>query len=313
MLKQINSIQINDRIRKNVNRDSVIELAADILKNGLTHPIVVTESGILVAGGRRLEAYKMLNKEEIEATVIADKTEEQLFDIEARENLERRSFVLTELYEVAKRKEVFVKAENKEAKKRKAKTEVCSHKSVGTKKDKETDHIVANYIGLKGTTYRNLKKVMNYEDKENFTWIDKNGDVQDYDKLLGLMNDTGKVTTALNKLFPKEKKEKEVVEETVTTDNNEELLKVIAEKDKIIAEKEANIETLKSLLDMFDNNASSKAKAIRLPDVSKESLRSAKSGILKCVHPDLSKLDKEDANALTQFFTDMFENKGGVQ
>ena len=62
----------DNRIRRNITEASVRELAEDIAKNGLYHPIVLRRSSplsgekILVAGERRLNAIMLLYKEERE-------------------------------------------------------------------------------------------------------------------------------------------------------------------------------------------------------------------------------------------------------
>lgn len=88
-----NPIIIGERFRKDLG--DLTDLAKSIEKVGLLHPIVVTEEGKLVAGMRRLEAWKLLGREEkeIPCTVIP----EYLRDAEVQENTVRKEFTLTEM------------------------------------------------------------------------------------------------------------------------------------------------------------------------------------------------------------------------
>ena len=88
---KIENVQIGERHRKDIG--NVDSLAASIREIGLLHPIVVNEHGVLIAGLRRLEAYKLLGLAEIPATVV------RLDDIvrgEHDENVYRKDFTVTE-------------------------------------------------------------------------------------------------------------------------------------------------------------------------------------------------------------------------
>ena len=64
----IRDVIIGDRFRQDLGDiDSLAQSIADV---GLLHPIVVTPGNTLIAGRRRLEAYKRLGLVEIEATVV---------------------------------------------------------------------------------------------------------------------------------------------------------------------------------------------------------------------------------------------------
>ncbi len=87
----IADIIIGERVRKDVG--DLKGLAASIEKHGLLHPIVVKSDGTLVAGFRRLEAFRLLSRKEIPASVIdvAD-----MLSAERDENTERKDFTPTE-------------------------------------------------------------------------------------------------------------------------------------------------------------------------------------------------------------------------
>jgi N6-adenosine-specific RNA methylase IME4 len=66
---KINSIIVKERKRE-INKDKVQDLAESIKELGLINPITVTKGNVLVAGNHRIEAYKLLGKDEIEVRVI---------------------------------------------------------------------------------------------------------------------------------------------------------------------------------------------------------------------------------------------------
>lgn len=72
-------------------------LADSIQKFGLLHPVVVDEQKVLVAGARRLEACKLLGRNEIEVTFLGELSEQQLREIELEENLRRKDLSDIEL------------------------------------------------------------------------------------------------------------------------------------------------------------------------------------------------------------------------
>jgi ParB-like nuclease domain len=71
----IKDIEIGDHFRRDLG--DVNDIATSIKNNGLIHPIAVTKNYYLIAGRRRIEAFKKLGLEQIPVTVI---------DIELKEN-----------------------------------------------------------------------------------------------------------------------------------------------------------------------------------------------------------------------------------
>ncbi len=102
MITKIDSIHIGERFRKEYK--DITELAESIQRVGLIHPIVIDQDNNLVAGGRRLRAYIYLNKDEIEATLIADLTKLDRRVIELEENIQRQDLEWHEL--IASRAEI---------------------------------------------------------------------------------------------------------------------------------------------------------------------------------------------------------------
>ncbi|WP_025706223.1 ParB N-terminal domain-containing protein [Paenibacillus graminis] len=107
MLTPIKSINIGTRIREDMG--DIAGLAESIQARGLLHPIIIDEAGNLIAGHRRLEAHKLLGREEVETRTLADLTEREKRLIELEENTKRKALTefeasknLTELAEAAK-------------------------------------------------------------------------------------------------------------------------------------------------------------------------------------------------------------------
>jgi hypothetical protein len=84
---KISAVQLGERRR--VKMGSIAALAKSMDTYGLIHPIVVRDDGMLVAGGRRLEAAKKLGWKSIPATPISKLSDEQLREIELEENIRR--------------------------------------------------------------------------------------------------------------------------------------------------------------------------------------------------------------------------------
>jgi site-specific DNA-methyltransferase (adenine-specific) len=69
MIKKINEIVLNNNRRK-VDESKVKELAESIKQLGLINPITVNSNNVLIAGNHRLEAFKLLGKDEIEVSIL---------------------------------------------------------------------------------------------------------------------------------------------------------------------------------------------------------------------------------------------------
>jgi len=77
-------------------------LAASIMQVGLLHPPVITSDNVLIAGARRVEAWRMLKGD----SECAEPIPVRIVDIadiikgEAAENFERKDFTLSEAVEI---------------------------------------------------------------------------------------------------------------------------------------------------------------------------------------------------------------------
>jgi len=89
---QLSEIKIGKRFRK--DNGNIQELADSIKKLGLLHPIVVSEKGELIAGLRRIEAYKKLGWTEIPTTIV---NLQEIRDGEIDENSVRKDFTPSEI------------------------------------------------------------------------------------------------------------------------------------------------------------------------------------------------------------------------
>jgi ParB/RepB/Spo0J family partition protein len=88
---KIEAIKVGVRHRRDLG--DIDELAASIAKVGLLHPIVVTPDGDLIAGERRLAAYKQLGLDDIPVTVVPVK---DIVRGEFAENSFRKNFTMSE-------------------------------------------------------------------------------------------------------------------------------------------------------------------------------------------------------------------------
>jgi len=97
----IADIIVKKRIRKDMGD---IEALAESFKcYGQITPIIINKKNVLIAGGRRLEAAKLLGWQSINA-VILDKTGElEQLELELEENKYRKDFNETEAAEAAQK------------------------------------------------------------------------------------------------------------------------------------------------------------------------------------------------------------------
>jgi len=107
MIKKINEIVLNDNRRK-VDESKVKELAESIKQLGLINPITVNSNDVLIAGNHRLEAFKLLGKDEIEVSVLdLNNLLAELAEID--ENLVRNELHWTDAdKQIARRKVIYL-------------------------------------------------------------------------------------------------------------------------------------------------------------------------------------------------------------
>lgn len=112
-LLSIHSIIVGERHRKDLG--DIETLARSIDEVGLIHPIVVRNDGLLIAGARRLAAFKLRGKAEIPAHIVSHLAGAfHALKAESDENTCRKDFLPTEAYALVERLRPFVEAAAKE-------------------------------------------------------------------------------------------------------------------------------------------------------------------------------------------------------
>lgn len=152
----LNAVVVTDRHRADLG--DVAELAASIKRVGLLHPIVVTEEGHLIAGQRRLEAYRLLGRKEIETTIAADlDSASALLEAERDENTCRLDMKPSEKVALGIALE---ELERPKAAERERAGRAPSGPGSGGSTGHETRETVGAALGMSGTTYDRAKRVI---------------------------------------------------------------------------------------------------------------------------------------------------------
>lgn len=160
------TIKVENRTRKELG--DLDDLIASIRSVGLLHPIVVDESGRLIAGARRLEACKRIGMTEVPVHVVKDFGDATRRLIAERdENTCRLAMTPSERVEIGAALE---EMERPKAAERKAATQAKpGHGRVGaenfTAPEKqrihgETRDIIGAAVGMSGVTYQRAKAVV---------------------------------------------------------------------------------------------------------------------------------------------------------
>lgn len=161
MKVKCSEIKVGKRMRKDLG--DIDGLASDIKEVGLLQPIGITKDHELVFGGRRLEACKSLNYEEIEAVVIDS---DKILECEAFENVSRKNFIMSERVEIRK---VFKEKDIAERGKIIAKGIKVPKR--GTKKLRDK---LAKLSGVSHATADKENFIVAYGDQELIDSVDKN-------------------------------------------------------------------------------------------------------------------------------------------
>ncbi|MCL1993953.1 MAG: ParB N-terminal domain-containing protein [Spirochaetes bacterium] len=93
-------VPIEDIIVKNRARKDLVDidaLAESFKRHGQISPIVISKKNVLIAGGRRLEAAKLLGWTTINVSVSECESEVEMLELEIEENVQRRDFTIEEL------------------------------------------------------------------------------------------------------------------------------------------------------------------------------------------------------------------------
>jgi len=187
MKVRIDEICIGKRYRKNLQDiDSLIKSIKDI---GLLQPIVVDSENNLIAGYRRLEAFKKMGEKAIPAHVV---NLENAIKGEYDENVKRADYAITqELY----------KKEEAEARERQG--ERTDLKLSGKFPESgQTRDKAARGLGISGRTLEKIRQIVETGDKELIAEMDKKKKVDPIYRKLKLKEDEKKILS----LKPKEGK-----------------------------------------------------------------------------------------------------------
>lgn len=170
-------IAVGARHRKDMG--DVEALAASIRDVGLLHPVVITPDGKLIAGERRLEAYKFLGRSEIPVTKV------NLAEIvrgELAENTARKDFLPSEIEAIRRALEP---SEKGAAKERETLGKLCPGSETGKTRDK-----IAAFAGVSGETVRKIAAIVEAAEAEP----------EKYAKLAADMDRTGRVDGPFKRL-----------------------------------------------------------------------------------------------------------------
>jgi ParB family chromosome partitioning protein len=91
----IEDVVVKKRIRKDLG--DINALAESFKKHGQISPIVISRNNVLIAGGRRLEAARLIGWRTINAVIADVPGELPRLEIEVEENIQRRDFTPEEM------------------------------------------------------------------------------------------------------------------------------------------------------------------------------------------------------------------------
>jgi len=212
---KISEIKIGQRARK--DSGDIPSLARSIETTGLIHPIAVGPDGSLIAGFRRIEAFRLLGRDEIPHRVIDNIDDAmKILQAERDENTERKPFNPSEALDLAERLEPL---ERKAAKDRqrnagrnhgRGKASIAPDKLAEPIKGTASDR-VAQAVGLSRHTLTKIKAVTEAA-KQN---------PERYQPLVEEMDRTGKVDRVSKQLGRMKAEEAGPIPEEVSLRNPE--------------------------------------------------------------------------------------------
>jgi ParB-like chromosome segregation protein Spo0J len=157
----IASIVVGERHRKTLR--NIDGLAASIEAVGLLHPIVVTPDKELIAGARRIAAFRQLGRTEIPVHVVPI---EDIVHGEFAENVDRDDFTPSEMVAIGRAVEPLLREQAKERKREGGRSGgKASGKLPEASNGQARDH-VARYCGVSGKTYERAKAVVAAAERE---------------------------------------------------------------------------------------------------------------------------------------------------
>lgn len=186
---EISQIIVGNRTRKHLG--DIQQLADSISSIGLLHPIVISPDNKLIAGYRRIMAYKMLSRDEIPHTIVDDLDGLLATLAEQHENTCRLDFTPSEAVEIGRLIEPLEREAAKERQKIAGQNygngKVASENFTQAKS--RTLDKVAAVTGLSRPTYSKAVKVVEAAEKQ-----------PDLFYIVTEMDETGKVDRAMKEL-----------------------------------------------------------------------------------------------------------------
>ena len=193
----IENICIGNRYRKDLG--DIESLAMSISKEGLLHPVVVDSEMNLIAGMRRIEAFKSLGLFEVPCRVI---DLDNIIDGEYAENVYRKEYTPSEAVAIAEALEPKIKEKAKERQKRlkvkpEAESSCCGNLPQQTNEDfgKKTRDVLGEVVGMSGSSLEKAREVIEKGQK----------DPDSYGDLSKKMDETGNVDSAYKEMKKREK------------------------------------------------------------------------------------------------------------
>jgi N6-adenosine-specific RNA methylase IME4 len=182
----IDQIEVGFRYRKDLG--DVRVLADSIAEVGLLHPVVVTSSGRLIAGQRRLQACRQLGWTEVPVTIV-DLL--QAARGEAHENFVRKDLLPSEIIAL---KRAIEQLERRSARERQgSRADLCHPATVAECQrvyPGEARGNIARYLGVGRTTIERAEAVVEAAEEEP----------EEYGHLVEQMDRSGKVAGAFRRL-----------------------------------------------------------------------------------------------------------------
>ena len=186
---RIADIKVGHRYRKSLG--DLKELIESIGLLGVLEPVLVTPTGLLIAGQRRLEACKAMGRTEIPVRVLPE-LDELLLDAELAENVVRKDMTLEEKMALGRALEPVIAA-RAQARQRAGVKQPSGQFPEGSRGRHDlnaTRDVVGRTLGMSGRTYARAKDVLKAAENQPET----------FKALADEMLETGKVHGAHNKL-----------------------------------------------------------------------------------------------------------------
>ena len=179
--RPIDSIRVGPRFRKDYG--DVAQFAAGIADVGLIHAIPITPDGKLIAGGRRLEACKLLGWTHVPVSVVDCDDIERA---EIAENTERKDFLPSEIDAIRRAHE----AKQKAAARKRMTLGGRGKKGAKVSQPLRATDKIGAYAGVSGRTVEKIAAVVDAAEAEP----------EKFKHLLQQMDDTGRVNGVFKRL-----------------------------------------------------------------------------------------------------------------